>query len=209
MRRILVISDIHGFSEGVRILLEKAGYLPGTDDLYLLGDFIDYSPSTWEGITYIRDLFQHGAKAIAGNMELWLINKLDKVNSSFISQADLNFLKSLPFYLLQDSYLFVHAGIRPGISLENQRISDLTGIREDFWNSSEHMPYTVVFGHTPTHHLGALPGELWHVPGKLGIDTGAKHGLRLTLVDLTHRLSYSLSTSKGNLNGDIRIMKWG
>jgi serine/threonine protein phosphatase 1 len=208
MKRILAISDIHGFTEGVRTLLEQARYLPGTDDLYLLGDFIDYSPSTWKGLTYIRELFHQGAKAIAGNMEIWLLQQMNRDKTPLISLADRHFLQSLPFYLLQDSYLFVHAGIRPGIPLENQRIADLTGIRNDFWNSSERMPYTVVFGHTPTHRLGSLPGEVWHVPGKLGIDTGAKHGLRLTLVDLSNRLSYSLSTSRENLYGDLRKVKW-
>lgn len=204
MSRILVISDIHGYTEGVRILLDQAGYVPGSDELFLLGDFIDYDPTTWKALKDIRELIENGAKAILGNLEQWLLSrKKDKeIPNEYLS--DLELLERLPFYLLQDSYLFVHAGLRPGISLEKQLPSDLTGIRQEFWNSKETFMYSIVFGHTPTHLMGAKPGELWHASGKLGIDTGAKHGFRLTLVDINGRISYSVSTSRNNLYGDFR-----
>lgn len=101
-------------------------------------------------------------------------------------------------------WLFVHAGIRPGVPLSEQTTDDLTGIREEFWASSPEQGPTVVFGHTPTFKLGAKPGALWQTQGRLGIDTGAKHGHRLTLLDLHEGLAYSCSTEPLQLYEDVR-----
>ncbi|AJY75092.1 metallophosphoesterase [Paenibacillus beijingensis] len=210
MSRIFVISDIHGHIEGARLLLNQASYQPGTDLLILLGDFMNNDPSAWNVLRFIRALTKEGAVAIAGNMERSLLEsaKLKGVKSSD-HRADIEFVRQLPLFFIKEPYLFVHAGLRPGVSLEHQSATDLTTIREEFWNSDNPaIPYTVVFGHTPTVRLGAHPGELWHGPGRLGIDTGAKHGLRLTLVELTGRLAYSCSTHPSTQYQDIRQTSW-
>jgi len=64
------------------------------------------------------------------------------------------------------SYLFVHAGIRPGIALEDQTIADLRWIREPFLEGKAVHPFIVVHGHT----ISATPDER---PNRIGIDTGA------------------------------------
>lgn len=63
-------------------------------------------------------------------------------------------------------YLFVHAGIRPGVPLESQSIHDLRWIREGFLDSSVDHSFVVVHGHTITDG----PDER---PNRIGIDTGA------------------------------------
>jgi serine/threonine protein phosphatase 1 len=63
-------------------------------------------------------------------------------------------------------YLFVHAGIRPGIPLENQTVQDLRWIREDFLNSSIDHSFVVVHGHTISDGADERPN-------RIGIDTGA------------------------------------
>lgn len=72
-------------------------------------------------------------------------------------------------------YLFVHAGIRPGIAPEAQQEEDLLWIREPFlsWNSEATPPGVVVHGHTPTD----APVVLRH---RIGVDTGAVFGGKLT-----------------------------
>lgn len=63
-------------------------------------------------------------------------------------------------------YLFVHAGIRPGVELEQQRQSDLRWIREPFlFDNSDH-GFIVVHGHT-------ISEEVEDRPNRIGIDTGA------------------------------------
>lgn len=207
MSRILVISDIHGHVDGVKLLLKTAKYSPKSDKLYLLGDFIDKRPFTWNTIHYIKQLTEEGAQAILGNTDLWVYrNKKNgnvKKNSSL--HTAIRFVKTLPLYIEHENYLFVHAGIRPGIPLQDQSVEDLTTIREGFLETSYPFSKYVVFGHTPTERMGARPGEVWRGPGMLGIDTGAKHDLRLTLINLTENISYSCSTNPKKLYKDLRI----
>ena len=61
----------------------------------------------------------------------------------------LRFLTSLPLYHETEEYLFVHAGLRPGIPLSGQSPEDLLWIRDEFIDSDWDFGKTVVFGHTP------------------------------------------------------------
>ena len=63
-------------------------------------------------------------------------------------------------------YLFVHAGIRPGIELDRQAQSDLRWIREPFLRDESDHGFIVVHGHT-------ICREVEERPNRIGIDTGA------------------------------------
>ena len=63
-------------------------------------------------------------------------------------------------------YLFVHAGIRPGIGIDQQRQSDLRWIREPFLFDETDHGFIVVHGHT-------IRPEVEMRPNRIGIDTGA------------------------------------
>lgn len=63
-------------------------------------------------------------------------------------------------------YLFVHAGVRPGVALEQQRQSDLRWIREPFLFDETDHGFVVVHGHT-------ISPEVDERPNRIGIDTGA------------------------------------
>jgi serine/threonine protein phosphatase 1 len=63
-------------------------------------------------------------------------------------------------------YLFVHAGIRPGVELDDQRQSDLRWIREPFLLDETDHGFVVVHGHT-------ISSEIEERPNRIGIDTGA------------------------------------
>ncbi|MBB3108294.1 serine/threonine protein phosphatase 1 [Paenibacillus phyllosphaerae] len=208
MSRLFALSDIHGHVEGSKLLLAEAGYTPVLDRLVLVGDYVDQDPSTYEALPFIRELTEGGAMAVTGNMEQALLqhNKLASAGSRLAQYVP--FLEQLPYYVELEHYLFVHAGIRPGVPLAQQREDDMIGIRSEFWSRPAAEPYTIVFGHTPTHRIGASPGELWLQEKRLGIDTGAKHGLRLTLVELTERKAYSCSTNPKNRYGDVRTVRW-
>lgn len=91
--------------------------------------------------------------------------------------AHLQFISGLELSHTEGDYFFVHAGIRPGVPLAQQRISDLLWIREPFLSWSDALPCVVVHGHTP----GPLPVVR---PNRIGIDTGAVMGGRLTCVAL-------------------------
>ena len=72
---------------------------------------------------------------------------------------------------LHDSYccgdfLFAHAGVRPGVPIEQQDVNDLTWIRREFLDSNQHHGKFIVHGHTPVPHP-----DIRH--NRINIDTGA------------------------------------
>lgn len=91
--------------------------------------------------------------------------------------AHKNFLEGLTLSHREGGYLFVHAGIRPGVPLEAQDQADLLWIRETFLNSSAAHGAVVVHGHTPV-------GEPEVQANRIAIDTGAFATGRLTCVVL-------------------------
>jgi serine/threonine protein phosphatase 1 len=86
------------------------------------------------------------------------------------------FLAGLPLYLEAGPYLFVHAGIRPGLPPVSQLHDDLLRIRRSFLDSEADHGRIVIHGHTPTRDRRP---ELR--PNRINLDTGACfEGGRLT-----------------------------
>ncbi|MFN3724749.1 MAG: metallophosphoesterase family protein [Allosphingosinicella sp.] len=86
------------------------------------------------------------------------------------------FLKSFGDTFRFGDYLFVHAGIRPGLPLEQQSRADLRWIREPFLQDSGDHGFVVVHGHTIVESVEELPN-------RIGIDTGAyRSGVLTALV---------------------------
>jgi serine/threonine protein phosphatase 1 len=94
-----------------------------------------------------------------------LIDCAAKLESQIGSRLD--FLRSLKLWHLVGSYLFVHAGVRPGLDLDQQVEKDLLWIRSPFLTPANHgLPYTVVHGHTPEPTVRVRPD-------RISLDTGA------------------------------------
>ncbi|OME87073.1 MULTISPECIES: metallophosphoesterase [Paenibacillus] len=191
--RILAVADIHGHGLLLEQLLEHAGYRPDQDRLFLLGDYVNKGPDSEGTLALIESLCKEGAVALSGNNEQkWLNNG--------ISTQWTPFLRALPFWSRFGGYLFVHAGIRPGVPIEHQTVQDLTEIRDPFFAGRLTGRETVVFGHTPASRLGASHGQIWLGDRRIGIDTGAGHGEYLTLVDLSGEIAYSMLVTSGSNN---------
>ena len=78
---------------------------------------------------------------------------------------------------IEGGYLFVHAGIRPDRPLGAQNPEDLLWIREPFLSDRSRRAHVVVHGHTPR-----LEPDIF--PNRIGIDTGAVMGGKLTCLVL-------------------------
>lgn len=90
-------------------------------------------------------------------------------HSDFVAalpDAHLEFFKTLELSVQIGSYLFVHAGINPDATLEEQTLDDLIWMREPFLSSSNDFGFTVVHGHTPVK-------EVENHGNRIAIDTGA------------------------------------
>jgi serine/threonine protein phosphatase 1 len=88
------------------------------------------------------------------------------------------FFRSCVLHHVAGSFLFVHAGIRPGMALGDQTPEDLLWIREEFFAHPHALPYTVVFGHTPTREARI------DLPFRIGLDTGLVYGNKLSCLDI-------------------------
>lgn len=86
-----------------------------------------------------------------------------------VPQSHLDFLKGLELTHQADECLFVHAGIRPEVPLDQQAEQDLVWIREEFHSYTKPHPWLVVHGHTvvkaPTHY-----------GNRINLDAGAGYG---------------------------------
>jgi serine/threonine protein phosphatase 1 len=104
------------------------------------------------------------------------------------------FRQCLLHYTVGD-YVFVHAGVRPGVTLEKQTQTDLLWIRDDFLRVRAPLPgRVVVHGHT----ICDLPQDRSH---RINIDTGAFVSGRLTCLVLRGSERRFLSTGDAIAGG--------
>ncbi len=90
-----------------------------------------------------------------------------------LPETDMAFLRNLALRHQVGGYLFVHAGIRPGVALAAQADQDLLTIRNSFLYSEQDFGIVVVHGHTPR-----IAPEIRF--NRIGIDTGAVFNGKLT-----------------------------
>ena len=102
-----------------------------------------------------------------------------------IPPTHLAFYKSLLLYYETEQYIFVHAGLKNKVPLEEQKPEDLLWIRNKFIESDYDFGKIVVFGHTPLQ-------EPLMRPNKIGIDTGAVYGNKLTCIRLPDLVFYTV-----------------
>ena len=116
-----------------------------------------------------------------------------------IPAEHVTFLRSFVDTFRFGDYLFVHAGIRPGIELHLQAQSDLRWIREPFLDDDSDHGFVVVHGHSIRRHVEQRPN-------RIGIDTGAFHTGVLTAVGIDGPHRWFLSTgARDRSNTDQHI----
>lgn len=208
---ILAIGDIHGMHN----LIEKMEHdlwpkMPEGTRLVFIGDYVDRGPDVAGLLDQLIRIKQEHPETVflKGNHELMLLDAYDGKNVeaffwnggketldsyglnenevSKIPAAHIEFLRGLELMHETEDYLFVHAGLRPGVPLNKQSIRDIMWIREDFFLSGYDFGKTIIFGHTPFHRPLVTDGLI-------GIDTGAVYGNKLTCLKLPEREFHYLS----------------
>ncbi len=92
-----------------------------------------------------------------------------------IPGAHVKYLTDLPLWHQEDGLLFVHAGIRPGVALQDQSEQDLLWIRKGFVDSDADHGQLIVHGHTAIKRAT-------HYGNRLNIDSGAAYGGPLSVI---------------------------
>ena len=118
-------------------------------------------------------------------MEEWEDARLQLAET--LPQEHRFFLEQLEVCLVLGDYTFVHAGLRPGKTLEEQDEKDLLWIRDDFLYDKRAFEGVIVHGHTPI-------SSPYRDHRRIGVDTGAYMSGRLTAVRLRGEEVSFLST---------------
>ncbi len=168
MGRFIAITDIHGELRKLESVLSKID-VRQDDTFVFLGDYIDRGPDSKGVVEKVIEISeQYKTITLIGSHEYALLHadKDDYYHYLFwnyggpatvksyggrfenILATHGDFFRSLKFYHLTDDYLFVHAGIDPRYSLEEQCETDLVYIRSAFYRSKHNLPQKIIFGHT-------------------------------------------------------------
>lgn len=111
-----------------------------------------------------------------------------KAARSKVKRKTLAWLDELPLSYKSGDFFFVHAGIRPGVSLAKQDPDDLIWIRDEFLTNDDMHPAVIVHGHT----IAADGPELRH--NRIGLDTGAYRTGKLSAVGFDGEDRWTLTT---------------
>lgn len=171
---LIAIGDIHGCALTLDALIRSLDI--GADDhLVFIGDYIDRGPDSKGVIDRLFTLREkHTCTFLRGNHEelmlgylddgeydLWALNggvaTLESYgavgNGSVIPEEHVEFIRETKMYLETDEFFFVHAGLRPGLTIaENLEAGDeMVYLWERGHLKATDLPWekTVVCGHTP------------------------------------------------------------
>jgi serine/threonine protein phosphatase 1 len=104
-----------------------------------------------------------------------------------VPASHIAFLSAFEHWIEAGDYLFVHAGLRPGVLLQEQKSADLRWIRDDFLKHRASFGKMVVHGHSITDDIDERGN-------RIGIDTGAFASGKLTAIGLESDERWYLST---------------
>jgi serine/threonine protein phosphatase 1 len=128
--------------------------------------------ANWRQLGGLETLMSYGLKP---SMKADIAEQLElaKALAASLPKHHRQFLRSLSTSFACGDFFFVHAGVKPGIPLEQQRDEDLLWIRDDFLLCEDDFGKIVVHGHTPVREPDIRPN-------RINIDTGAYATGRLT-----------------------------
>ncbi len=221
----IAIGDIHGQAAKLQRLLlhvekwvhSNAGNEPHR--FVFLGDYIDRGPNSREVLRIVQRLQAGGAICLRGNheelmlqstesdlgLDNFLANGGDKTLASLGTPAAFGlaqeWMRKLPTHYEDDLRYYVHAGVYPGIPLDEQNSRTKLWIRDTFLRHTGPFPRYVIHGHTPT--IYSDPRQL--TPdirnNRCNVDTGAGIGGPLSaaiFVDSQAKPVHTISVSAGD-----------
>jgi serine/threonine protein phosphatase 1 len=213
-QRIFIVGDIHGCLNDLKGLMGMIDWEPDQDRLIFLGDYIDRGEDPKGVVDYILQLSGQSpfVQCLMGNheglfrrflqdgdVELCLLNGAETTFASYgislfgdreaaVPPDHLAFYNNLIPWIELDDFFVVHAGFRPGVDVRDQDLEDLLWIREPFLFSECDFGKRVIFGHTP----------FWEPlvqDDKIGLDTGAVYGNKLTCLEIPDMIFHSIAAS--------------
>lgn len=217
--RTIIISDIHGCIDEFDEMLRTVSYSKNHDRVILLGDLVDRGP---DSLAVVQKARKMNLECVMGNHDLkilkWHNNRGTKADvydrNDFyakLTDEDINYIFHMPTYIkLEENFIAVHAGLKPGIPVSMQSKEDLTSLRytdserrfislkkiakagkeasgAHFWTEFWFGPESIAYGHNVHSMTTPLIEEVATGVFCYGLDTGCCFGGRLTAMILETR----------------------
>lgn len=220
--RTIVVGDVHGCFDELKELLVKCSYNKHNCTLIFVGDLVNKGPYSVETIRFAR---KEGAYCVRGNHDDSMLAHALKFKNSCsyelpkwyeyikdLTDEDLEWVNELPYTISIPSLnaVVVHAGLVPGIHLEEQKPGDMCYMRNllssdngfvasakgsegsswaSMWSTHDKSNVTVFFGHDAKR-------ELQMFDRAVGLDTGCCYGKKLTAYVLPDNQLVSVPAKK-------------
>jgi serine/threonine protein phosphatase 1 len=157
----------------VRLVANHAVCLRGNHEAVMEGFLQDPAIlQYWEPLGGMQTLASYGIE-LHGDTET-AIDLQRRFLAAFPRAHEL-FMQCLRNQFSCGDFLFAHAGIRPGVPIEQQDVNDLIWIRDEFLESTLNHERFIVHGHTPVPHP-----DIRH--NRINIDTAAWRTGTLTCI---------------------------
>ena len=194
--KLVLLGDLIDRGADSRGVVERAMHIAKSPQTVLLmGNHEEILIRAWEGDRTAAGLFHR-----VGGRETMLsygvseaeydacdLGDLADLIAAHVPAEHIAFMRSFLDQWQCGEYLFVHAGIRPGLAMEDQSASDLRWIRREFLDDPRDHGMMVVHGHSITEEVDAQPN-------RIGIDTGAFASGKLTALGIEGSEIWILST---------------
>ncbi len=204
MSNLYAIGDVHGQLHMLDALARRVPFRED-DEIVFLGDFIDRGPDSRGVVEFLMEfrrkypktvclrgnhedmfldylagggIYHPDVYAMNGGLETLRGYGLDRQGKVRLPPLHREFFNALVWMHETRGFIFAHAGLRPGVPINQQEQMDLVWIREEFIEAEHDFGKPVVFGHTPAS------GIRDKLPLFLGIDTRAVFGGCLTCAQL-------------------------
>ena len=204
-RKLLVVGDVHGCFDELEELLDKAGGRSDNVCVIFVGDLVNKGPKNAE---VVKLAHQIRSFCVRGNHDEVCMKEWEKsikehrpLPPNFewmkdLTKEEMKWFFDLPYslHLPSRNIITVHAGIVPGVSLNEQNLENLVTMRNVYYDSEEKCwkgtsktsrgepwvnqwagPEHIYFGHDAVRKLQLSPKAT-------GLDTACVYGGELTAV---------------------------
>lgn len=158
--------------------IERIALCGNHDDTFLRFIHDPANNAAWMNVGGDATLRSYGLDQLAHLRRPEELADIGPMLRAAIPDEHVTLLENLPVMATVGTCLFVHAGVRPGIAIEDQTDRDLMWIREPFLSEGPRLPINVIHGHTAGE-------EAVFGPRRICIDTGCYKTGRLTALKAT------------------------
>ena len=155
----------------------------------------------------LREFLRHGGRETVlsygmdrAAYDVATVSEVQAALRALMPREDRNFLSAFEDQIVIGGYLFVHAGIHPGVALGDQVAEHLRWIREPFLSHGDSHGPMIVHGHT-------ISDTVQHRTNRIGIDTGAYCLGPLTALGLEGTARWLIAADDGSAAREERMAR--